>query len=521
MTSLAHDRYILDQSEGQEPTEHIVRKKTFIDVPDSNQGSYGSSQIQFNLSQLQHSSQYLDVKSSYLQVPISLNITTDHNLGLVFDPSSNESPVMIKSGIHNLINSVELYLGNQQVLSNQQMSLVPISYRLMSAYTTDAMHIHGKSMYMYDTTYDDVKFDGDVGLTHYSSMERNMSDVPDFTNDDDDFISKGAWTRLRNDYCERVSHQHYRVNIQATIPLVFLHESFFRSLPLLKGALLRMVISVNAPATCTWAAPFASDILAYKPTVVTPTGVIPFMLNIGVDENGAPKEKVASSGAMTISCQIGNREATTCSVRCAMYELTPAVERQLISNPVKSLVFDDVLTYQNLTVEPGNSASQHQITSGLARATGMLILPFPSRRANHDLSPFASPYCNCPNVVLPYSCVSNFNVFVSGAPLLSQNISYGYQQWLEHMKFFGGTDGNPVGALGELHSGLLSQKDWQRNPFIYVNLQNRTDEEFPIVRSYAVSFDNLSKFECQYFVVIFYQKTCQIEVTTGQLVLNV
>ena len=519
MTSLAHDRYVLDHSEGQEPTEHIVRKKTFIDIADSNQGSYTSGQVIYNLSQLQHSSQYLDVKSSYLQVPISINVTTDHAAGLTI--ANAQFPVMLKSGIQNLINSCELYVGNQQILSNQQMSLVPITYKLMSAYTSDALNIHGDTIHMYDTTNEFTSFDNTVGLVHHSNNHRNVDHIPDLTNDTDSFLDKAAWARLRNDYWERVTadNKHVRLNINATIPLEFLHYEFFSKLPLVKGAMLRMTLTLNAPSSCTWAAG-EGTILERKPTVVTPTGVLPFMLNLGF-AGGDVTADLASAGAITVSCQVGNRESPTTSIRCAMYELTPSVERSLISSPVKPLVFNDVLSYQNLTVERGNSASQHQITSGLARATGMLILPFPTRAANKDLSPFASPYCNCPTTVLPGSSITNFQVFVSGAPLFAQNIQYGWQQWMEHVKFFAGTDGNPIGALGELHSGLVSQKSWRKSPFIFVNLQNRTDEEFPIVRSYAVSFDNLSKFDCQYAIFLFYEKSFQLEVTTGQVVLNV
>ena len=71
-----------------------------------------------------------------------------------------------------------------------------------------------------------------------------------------------------------------------------------------------------------------------------------------------------------------------------------------------------------------------------------------------------------------------------------------------------------------LSSGLISQSDWENGyGFVYVDLARKvsmaSDE---VSRSYQVQFTNNTNVQCDYIVIIGYERQLGISLATGSLV---
>lgn len=524
MASPDYDVFVVDKSNQTNETPFIFKDKQYVPINDSNQGVYSSGQVQFDLTQISSSSLFFDAKASYLEIPFKIEVEGATNIQTY--TALKELPVIMKNGAHNLINSLEVFLSGQQVISTQSFSNIPITYKMLTTTSPSDLKTVAPSLLFSDETDTDHRYSGDVG--HVTSCKKSGG----FYNRQKgivnpahpriaSFVDDAVLNSCRQPYAV-LRNTVLTINMVATIPLAHLHD-FFQQLPLIKGSYLRLVFNLNLPCSASWAD--ATKLLTENPTIVSTTQNLPFQLNLELDETTgnitAPLSLATAAGKIDIKSSVGNTfKSSGCTIHCAMCEFTPMYASEYLKDAVKTIKYTDFLSYNNLTnVQPGTFV-QHQVTSGLARLRHMLIVPQLSRDTKAgSLLPISSPFCSAPSCTAPYSVLTNFNVAISGRNLYQSNIQYSWEHWLEHVSYMGGIDGNPKSELG-LKSGLISEADWQKAyRFIYVNLSNKNEAEDEVPRSLTVSFTNKCKAALDFYIFLFYEKEVSVDCATGQLII--
>ena len=134
-------------------------------------------------------------------------------------------------------------------------------------------------------------------------------------------------------------------------------------------------------------------------------------------------------------------------------------------------------------------------------------------------SPMNSPFSSAPGTCLPYGggAVSSFNVLISGSNLYQANIDYGWQEFLTEVR---GSKGLNGGLSTGLSSGLIGQSDWENGyGWVYADLSRKVSQASDDVsRSYQVLFTNNSNVQCDYIIIIGYEREIGISLANGSLV---
>ena len=217
-----------------------------------------------------------------------------------------------------------------------------------------------------------------------------------------------------------------------------------------------------------------------------------------------------------------------------VYDASPAYEERILQTmPVKQVYYDDILSFEIKGVNAGENVSRI-LSNGISKARYMIIQPLLSATMNgsatiagqttftagHTMnSPMNSPFSSAPATCVPYGGggLSNFNVLISGSNLYQSNINFGWEEFLTQMR--GSNSVNGGQSVG-LSSGLISQSDWENGyGFVYVDLARKvsmaSDE---VSRSYQVQFTNNTNVQCDYIVIIGYERQLGISLATGSLV---
>jgi hypothetical protein len=217
-----------------------------------------------------------------------------------------------------------------------------------------------------------------------------------------------------------------------------------------------------------------------------------------------------------------------------MCEMTPTAEEAYLSAvPTKTILYNDILSYQSLSNASGSNVSQI-LTNGVSRPRYLLIIPQLAGSVNGSLkdnlttsyvagvgqlgTPMNSPFSSSPGTTAPQASITNLNVLVSGQNIYQSNYTYGFEEWLQEVRGSNALNGGI--SLG-LSSGLLSQNDWENGyRFIYVDLSRRISQpNDDISRSIQVIFTNSANIAMDYFYIIGFEKSITLSTSTGSLII--
>jgi hypothetical protein len=326
---------------------------------------------------------------------------------------------------------------------------------------------------------------------------------------------------------------HY---ILATIPLKILHD-LFRKMPLVKGAYVRLILNLNTQCQSVVTIS-ASKFTTYSTTSLNQT--FPLMLSpIGTGEGTVHNSATTATLGIGIAKSYNTATSythpvSTCRLYCKVCEMTPTAEEAYLSAvPTKTILYNDILSYQSLSNASGSNVSQI-LTNGVSRPRYLLIIPQLAGLINGSTianlttsynagvgqlgTPMNSPFSSSPGTTAPQASITNLNVLVSGQNIYQSNYMYGFEEWLQEVRGSNALNGGI--SLG-LSSGLLSQNDWENGyRFIYVDLSRRVSQpNDDISRSIQVIFTNSASFCCDYYFIIGYEKQLTISTSTGSLII--
>ena len=557
------DVYTYQQTLSPQEPEFIFSDKQVIYVPDSNNGSYPSGVVSFDLTSIANTSKWLDLQNSFISIPLVMSCKAT---GGAFATANLENAfaMSLKNHVFQLLHSMSLEIGNNSVVNLTNFSNIDINYKILNSFSQDDVKNLGPSILFggLDTAesvaYKGVDAPAGLGECNNSIQETNFTSAGGYGTTSYT-QNKGRAERMKytsfnpsatevanfktsqncnvsgKNYCT-ISTSEVVYFVTANLPCKFLHD-IFAKMPITKAMYIRLILNLNTQSQIV----LSTDATDYtgRVSVNSPHNVLPFQLS----EIGAGKGLVAT-GVTELTASIGIGKSYDGTVAhpsgnstrfyATVYDASPAYEERILQTmPVKQVYYDDILSFEIKGVNAGENVSRI-LSNGISKARYMIIQPLLSATMNgsatiagqttftagHTMnSPMNSPFSSAPATCVPYGGggLSNFNVLISGSNLYQSNINFGWEEFLTQMR--GSNSVNGGQSVG-LSSGLISQSDWENGyGFVYVDLARKvsmaSDE---VSRSYQVQFTNNTNVQCDYIVIIGYERQLGISLATGSLV---
>jgi len=557
MASSLYDTLRLHQSSASESDrpDFVASDRQFIDIYDTQNGNYNSGQVTFDLNSITSSSSFLDWQNSYLTVPIEA--TVQSTSGNPWTASSeNQFALSLKNSNMCLLNGMTVTLANQTVVSLQQLSHIPMVYKLLTQFNSNDVDVYGPSVNFYKDTARSVASDASIGeinnqiapsatalygvdnagrVARARGSVLNLADtrVFKYPSNTTGFLNPSGVDTSQRSYVSVATlapadgattiSPTIKYTIHCQIPMKYIHDLFMKT-PLIRGALWQITFHTHLPAS------FALTTTAGSTTVTavnstTLNGFLPFMLSpvSAVAETGLRVNAALGFTGYTATMKIGNSAAASCTLHACMYNLSPSVVTKYLQDPVKTVVFEDFIVSRPASLiskEPGFVRAN--ITAGLARLRWMLIVPYLSGPQNGTLmsagniSSFNSPFTSGGGGTVTPSSLTNFNVAIGSKNIYDKNVRFTYDMFCREQFGINTANGNAVDGL---RTGLINETDFNSAyGYVAVNLERHAESSDKLPASVDIEFDNASGRTMSYVVYLFYEKEFSIDVLTGKMI---
>ena len=551
------DNYTFSSSLEQDENNFIFDTKQYVYVPDSNNTSYSGGQIRFDATALSNSGKLFDSNQSFITIPLVLQMAV--GTGTCADAAENAFCLSLKNGYHQLINSISVELGNNQIVNITNFSNLDINYQLLSSMSGDTLKTFGSSLGFCPDTHtsirhapaasiygvgecnnviDDVAFNsvdgyGGTKLAVNEGRYNRMTDTS-FDSTAASILYKSIDTaRLNNVAKNYVTRADGIINyhILATIPLRILHP-IFQKLPLMRNSYFRIILNTNCQSSSVVTVATAALVKQFTTyTSTTQNGTLPFMISPcggGFVPSGDGTFKLSLGIGKSLDGATSNPFFTQCRLYACLYTFSPMAEQRYFSQSKKKVLYNDILSYQILNVGAGANINE-LITNGISRPRYMLIYPFLSSLANGVQaitsvagglgSPMASPFSSAPATCSPFCFLTNFNVMVSGSNVFQSNINYNFENFLQQWRQGNSLNG---GMTDNMSSGLIDKNAWAGgNNIVYVDLSKKISQAADDVsRAIQITGTNGSLVSVDYYIILSYERQIDVSVSTGNLIFD-
>ena len=417
------DKLVFDLSNEVDGSPSVFIKKDWLSILDNQNGSYNTNESRIDTSQLSNSNKYMNYREAYLEVPLLITSGTTANAD-VFKPntatSSLDTSVTLQSWYGNLIHAFSLEYNNTTIvqqtpfinmyncfrllttlsyedLQNQGAVIGfypddPQSWHFYQAVSTDGIgFVNNKNNLTFGVTASGAHFNAKNSKGNEGLVKRQLQYI--HTQDAvvgaaGDTISARLQTEqhIKSLYKSYVSHRadggaaargRIAWSVMATIKLKHLHP-FFQSVPLLKGAYLRMTLTLNnSSVTITQSAHATARTMTLGEVSNPVGGVIPFVITSASQNNGgfdrsdgntaATFTTNISVGKKCLNTALGNTAEGTLgdmiTLNVPSYAFNPVFEQSYLSTPIKRIVYEDVYLYQ---LRNSSGSINQLLTNGIA-----------------------------------------------------------------------------------------------------------------------------------------------------------
>lgn len=543
--------------------DFVFENRIFVDVPDSNGGSYSSNKVTWALDNISNSGDsYFDAKQSMVLLPINLAVEFLQTAGTgsmmlsTGNTIANGFVASLKSGAYQIIDKINFKLNGNEVITLDNFENVKINYKILSQWSQDDYRKRADELHMgFDTPYT-TTYDVYSGVQNVSLTDAAFDPTKGFKVG----ANKGRIQRMQrtsfsyavtsglvadNTDISRKFQDHYAVanvnpytccinfQILATFRLADLHP-FFASMPLCKNPSMYLSLTLNTNQLVTQ--PIATGIVeqaaAGQATISNGTNTTPFQLSrpgsgyaihgTAGQVNGTIKASIGCVRANAITNSTAH-PMSQAQFRGCYVKMSPDYEMEFLKSPVKPVVWEDCYCQygSGLTNVAANGQVNQLISGSFSKLRKIVILPFLSASANAAISPLQSVYAaepgTCSSAFISNAAISNLNARVGVNNVYPANIQYTYQNYLESVQ----GDGAINGSLSQgITSGLISQSDWECGyGFRVIDLSRKPEVNDLSVQSVSVQFQNLSGSVCDYLVLVYYEKSCALDCARGLIVL--
>jgi hypothetical protein len=246
---------------------------------------------------------------------------------------------------------------------------------------------------------------------------------------------------------------------------------------------------------------------------------------------GSPTDTAINASGLTINLKSAGAShfLTSCRMYYTQIQLKPEkLDYYISNNRSKKICWTSILNNNFNNIGAGNTFST-LVQSGVSNPRGVLILPFLSTSTGSaitnygatttDGSTLASSITTFAQQLSPFdtapattSCASliNLQVSVGGVNVLSNIISYGYEEFIQQVSIYEKINGGDFG----LSCGLINQAFWEHGyRAYYVDLSRANIADLMTPRNINLSFTNnsLQALDVQVFVEYFREGVVDVE----------
>lgn len=570
------DEYVYNTSSTPQVSSQDMTDKEILFVQDNNGGSY-SGQFVMETSSLANSGKFLDYNNSYFEIPLVVSFQASATLTGA-DNLVNGFMCALKNGHHQLIDSIQIDMGNQNVVQLQPYTNFYVSYKLNTELGVSDVKKYGDVIgFSLDNACSATWSAGANASGDGTSNNRlspanltapNAISAPNWrTQLDENNVNSGFYERQKNKALDlqpavgtitagsgwganpgitstalanQVAKSYLTSSavagagnvwqwvIIATIRLRDLSD-FFDKIPLLRGVFLRATINYNSVVgTITTVA--AGPTMVQTSLTQLSGRTNPLM--VASSAFGNPSNLAVAGGAggvWSFACGIARTSSPLSTATPAItavrwyvpaYMLNPLKEEQYMTmNKYKTIIYRDIYNYNVLSVASGGSFNAI-LTNGIVNPKKVIVIPIFNNAAGNaataSLNPAQSFFDTVPASTSPLAALTNFNVQVSGANMFQQNENYDFQQFLdEHSR----TGINGGAFETGLQSGLIGFKEWTHNYRYYVcDVSRRLPAENSVPKSIVISGTNGCGKILDLYCFVEFERRIVVDLETGQIV---
>lgn len=544
----AIDSYSFNASHSTDQNEYLFKDKQFIYFNDSNNGNYTSNEIKFELSALANTNRFVDWAQSFLVIPLTMSCTA--TTGAFTASDENVFAMSLKNGYQHIIDSLYITYNDNPINQPSSYSNVASTWELYKM-SADDRATFGDMINFHLDDGNTIRYIGvgnQYGLGEVNNViATNVATSGTFNpragwTGDKNFINQGRVKRQQNtsfdpsivtsfltaaqtgnqlrNFVSTKTATNITYQIFATIPMAIVHD-FFQNLVILRGMNIRLNIYTNTGITMNFTTT-ANSYTALASSVI-PRNTVPFQISpIGNDgAYGVGLNNFAGATSISFSLNIKNDTLSSCRFYACQYEMTPSLESLYISNPEKTILYDDFVQY-SITGIPSNGQVNNMLSTGIARLRGILIWACVSASANGTLglNSMQSPFSSAPATTLPYAKIKNFQIQISGRPVYASPINYNFEHFIENLRPALSVNGGSLKSLG-MSSGCINKSMWDAGyGFYYVDLTSVVESETQdnVSKSIQVIFTNDGQLTTDYYFLVFNQKEITINVSNGAVI---
>lgn len=561
------DQFLFENSMLTDTPVSPFLTKRVVYVQDSMQTSAYTGQVQIDLSQLSNSYQWVDYTSLVWECPFTI-VIENTNTADIADMSAVVNSYMagLKSGAHQLINSMSVQINNTSVVQLSNYLNHYVQYKLMTSFSEEDQKKWGASTFFTPDSSTSFRYasapDGQ-GFTNnrpnsniaenygtkafkttfnqgFSERLRNVVDLSDGVTDAWYNQTLGAGTLATSKAACASNAISYFHTPAANVAVCYIMATIrfkdiahlFGELPLLRGTYVTATINYNASAQT-----LSYDVDTTTLTTSTPliTGLTNPILVSSADTD-QPNEWMSTAGAgnvatFYVSCNIGTAKGATGTdynnpliggrtrVYAELYSLNPIFEERYLSLKTKSVYYTDFYSYMYQNQVAAGQSFNFLATNGISQPTAVIVIPYVSKSANGTLTSvpiYQSPFATEPGTSSTIA-LTDFNIQVSGANIFQQDQQYDFVQFLTELSSINALNG---GKSTGLTSGLLSQQDFQYGFRFYVADLARRLPHDDLARSISVVGRNNSAVAIDLLVLIEYRRKLDFDLASGAIVGN-
>lgn len=169
------DIFTLESSSTSQSSEtEPYINKSWVNIPDINNGSYASNIVSFDCSSLYNSQKFVNPQEIYVAIPIVMVLNSSNG----FSAGAKPSPYSLglKNGIYNLISSCAVQYDNgqvQQVVSNAN---VYVSFKMLSSLSPSDLKVDAASLMFSQDTNTSWNYSNTPSL--YGIGSSNNNNIP-------------------------------------------------------------------------------------------------------------------------------------------------------------------------------------------------------------------------------------------------------------------------------------------------------------------------------------------------------
>ena len=578
------DKLVFDLSQEVEGSPSVFVKKDWLNILDNQNSNYNSNQSVIDTSQLSNSNKWLSYREGYLAVPMLLTLaTSDQATAINFLPATGATSADYAIGLKNwfgtIVHSLTLDYNGTTIIQQTPYCNMWNSFKLMTSLSWNDVWTQGATIGFYPddplaftfikggtatasgmgvcnnttagafatTTGAFNSYRSGLGNEGFVKRQQYIAYDADGvigtalvggvvvpgTYGNTSLSATGASQIWKSYISNKVDGTGavqgvFQISIMATIYLKHLH-SFFASVPLLKGAYMKMTLNLNNTTTRFNTTGGLTTLVSVSNAV---GGVNPIMI---ADRNAGQGGSALGVSTYTANLSVGATclEPSLVSVPGVLaggvarsvylylpsYSFNPVFESAYLSAPIKDIKYTDIYQYQVKGIQAQTGIINQLITNGIANIKSILVVPFFADQVAHSGLPTGTPVYQSPfdpagtGATSPLINLTNFNVVVSGQNAIYNTQRYSFEEFNNQLYGINAVNG---GMTDGLTSGLIDRLGFDMEfCYYYVDLSRMLPVEESVPKSIQLIGQNLSQSNIDLFCFVEYGVGTQIDALTG------